>query len=137
MGESGSRSWTLLAIVLATSAVGGCGGEESPSSSESTAADEQQIRELAAEIRSAATEGDGARICDVFTDESIEQFGGLDRCEEHYAGEELTPSEAKSFEIVDIAVDGGTATLTTRTAEEETTAELVKEDDEWLVDATR
>ncbi len=127
----------LPAVALTAAVIGACGGEESPSSPESTAADEQQIEQLAAEVRSAATGGEGARICDLYSDESIEQFGGLDRCEQHFAGEELTPREAGSFEIVDIAIEGETATLTTRTAEEETTAPLVKEDGEWRFDATQ
>ena len=126
-----ARRFAVATCVMALAAFGfaACGSS-----------DEDQVRDAVNEFRDAAKEKDSEAICDQFTQEALERLtsqqgdAAKKACNDNIKqnADALAKEAEKGFEIKEVKVDGDKATVKTETeGEGESTAEFVKEDDEW------
>jgi hypothetical protein len=121
------RTLTAIACIAAVAAVAGCGES-----------DQEQAREVAQEYVDASNDGDFEKICDLYSEEFIEQLGAAD-CPAFV--QEQSSGVAQTLELVEVRAteDRATAEIDAIREEEGGPARIVAQlepvDGEWRITA--
>lgn len=118
----------LLAAALAVGLLAvGCGGDDASESGSDSPED------TVSSFFAAADDGDGARACDLMTEDSVSalELGGGDCADVMSEDSGDLPDD---FEVGDVEEDGDTATVTVTGDGDEVDVPLKKEGDEWKID---
>lgn len=121
---------TVAATLAAGLIAAGCGGSDD--SSDDSSGPEDAVEAYVA----AGQDGDGAAVCDLLTDASVElleQFSGDDCANVAAEGVADVPDD---FEIGTAEVDGDTGTVPISAQGEELDIPVANEDGEWKIDLT-
>lgn len=119
---------TLAALVASGLIAAGCGGDDPDESG--AGSPEDTVNSYIA----AGQDGDGERVCELLTDDSVdllEQFGGGECAD--IAAEDVSDLP-DDFEIGDVQEDGDSATVQVTGDGDEISIPLTKEGDDWKID---
>jgi predicted lipid-binding transport protein (Tim44 family) len=129
------RSLPLAVAFAAALALGGCGGggdDEGPTDSPEAVLEE---------LQEAAEDGDGERLCALFTSngiDNIEENRDGEDCEDQVEAGHLSQhddvEDVADFEVVDVDESGDEAEATVEFDGEEEAVELVEQGGEWKID---
>lgn len=115
----------IAAILVGTAA--GCGG-----GGNDTAADEQAIRDLVAQVNRASVDGDAEAACDAIAPSSLRQaFQTRARCVRETDAILKEAGTQPAVEVDSIEVDGDRATVTFKGRNGE--IEVIREDGRWYI----
>lgn len=129
MDEPGKGRLLLAVLAAFAAAVGAlaCGGS-----------DEDQIRDTLKSYTQAYLDSDPEAACEHVTEAALESLGGGGSCAETLqlavTQPEATEQLLEDFEVIEVTVDGDSATATVSTAQGEEEVALVRENGDWLID---
>jgi len=116
-----------VVAVLGLVAVTGCGG-----GTQSSAADEQAIRDLVSQVNRATARGDAGAACDVIAPSSITaRFNTRARCVRETGAILRSAGKQPRIEVQSIEVNGDRATVTFKGRNGE--VEVIREDGRWYI----
>jgi hypothetical protein len=122
-----ARTMLAAAIAVLGLLLAACGGS-----------DEDAAEASARSYLEALSNGDAAGVCELISSRTLADIGSHETCEGVFAtGFELLDekgSELPDYDVVDVSLEDGSATISVTVAGREQEIQLISEDGEWKLD---
>ena len=100
-----------LLLMLLALALPGCGGEAEPTSTERSADPKAEAEGVARAYVQAQVDGDGRAMCELRTERSVKEQGGLDACIREATGQKIDAGAFRVLEDRTTATEGSASVV--------------------------